>query len=124
MFLLLQAVTTAPTVSTAEMWSAIAALAVPFIVAMIVAEHWSSTAKFIAFAVVACVVAFVTTWLTGTLSRHDLLRSALIVIGAAQLAYHSFKPAVNEVQNATSIGGLSVSRAPSTPAPPTVPPPA
>lgn len=102
MFLLLAIAASGPVLSNLELWSTVTGFAVPFVTAAISSSRWSSTMRWLAFVVVALVVAFVTTWLTGNLSHHDLLRSGLIVAIAGQAAYHSFKPAVHEVQDATS----------------------
>lgn len=93
---------TTNTLSNYELWSALAALGVPFAVALVNQETWSPLVKWACFAVIALVTAFVTTWLAGQLTQHDLVRSALIVLTAATAAFHAFKPAVKQVERGTS----------------------
>ena len=93
---------TTDTLSNYELWSALAALGVPFAVALINQERWSPLVKWISFAVVALATAFVTTWLAGQLDAHDLTRSILIVLTAATAAFHAFRPAVKQVERGTS----------------------
>lgn len=88
--------------SNYELWAALSALAVPFVVALITQERWSPLVKWLTFAALALVTAFVTTWLSGQLDRHDLVRSVLIVATVATAAFHAFKPAVKQVESGTS----------------------
>lgn len=93
--------------SNAELWTALAALGVPFVVALITQEHWTPMVKWVCFAIVALVVGFITTWLAGSLNQHDLTRDALIVLSGATLAFHGFKPAVHQVESATTVAPVA-----------------
>lgn len=90
--------------SNLDLWSALVALAVPWITAVIARSDWPSTAKWGTFAVVSVLSATGTAYFTGQLTGNwpdGLIRSLLIIAVLATGAYKGWEPAVRQVERAT-----------------------
>lgn len=92
------------TLSDLELYSALIATGVPWVAALINRQTASSTAKWAVFAAICVVAALGTTFLEGNLhlTGEGFIRSLLVIVTLAGVYFHLWRPAVKEVEQATS----------------------
>jgi len=91
--------------SDLDMWSALVGAVLPPGIAIINQSHWSRAWRFIVTILCGLVAAAVTCWLMGLLDGHDYFHSALVVLFATLVAYHTgWKPSTiaSAIEAATS----------------------
>jgi peptidoglycan/LPS O-acetylase OafA/YrhL len=97
--------TTTPldSLSTFALWGIAAGIIGTFIVAIINQAHWSSTLKFAVFFVWCCLAAAVDAYFKRELDLADWSRALLLVFVSGQAMYMAAKPAIKEVEIATTV---------------------
>ena len=88
-----------------EMWSALVALGVPWITAIVNRTDWTPGWKWATFAVVSVVSAVGTAYFNGELvfggPRDGVIHSLLIIVVLATGLYKGWAPAIKQVERAT-----------------------
>lgn len=88
--------------STFALWSIAAGFIGTFVVAVINRSHWPSMAKFGVFFVWCCLAAAVTAYFKRELDVANWSRALLLVFVAGQALYMAGKPAIKEIEVATT----------------------
>lgn len=76
---------------TTAIAGAVLALGIPYVVALMARQNWSSTVKRCVAIAASCVAGVATAIITGTPTPETLVLYALAVIGGVQAAYSAFK---------------------------------